>query len=321
MTRWRSWRTATTGALYGETGFFRTQAPADHFRTSVHASTSFAAAVLRSAEAGELRTIVDIGAGRGELLTALHTMDPELSLVGVELADRPAGLHNDIQWVDEIPEGVHGLTVANEWLDNVPVDLVELDSTGVPRIVLVDSESGDERLGDPIDEVDRSDAAWLREWWPLDHARPGDRAEIGRPRDEAWAAVVRRLGSGVLLAVDYGHLADDRPYGGTLTGYRAGQQVRPVPDGRCDLTAHVAIDAVEAAGTQAGAAGSDVTTQREALRALGISAARPELELARTNPAAYLRALSRTGEHAELLAPGGLGDFWWLRQTKAPGNA
>ncbi len=42
-------------------------------------------------EAG-LDTVVDIGAGRGELLTAAHALDPELDLLGVEVAARPAGL-------------------------------------------------------------------------------------------------------------------------------------------------------------------------------------------------------------------------------------
>src|SRR5947208_2791006 len=80
--------------------------------------------------------------------------------------------------------------------------------------------------------------------------RPGPaarRAEVGAPRDTAWAGAVRALARGVALAVDYGHLREDRPAFGTLTGFRNGRQVAPVPDGSCDLTAHVAIDSVAAA--------------------------------------------------------------------------
>ncbi|MEY7979295.1 hypothetical protein AB8O53_23615, partial [Streptomyces pilosus] len=53
-------------------------------------------------------------------------------------------------------------------------------------------------------------------------------------------------------------------------------------------------------------------SQREALRALGLSGARPPLALASTDPAGYVRALAGAGEAAELTAPGGLGDFGWL---------
>jgi hypothetical protein len=55
-------------------------------------------------------------------------------------------------------------------------------------------------------------------------------------------------------------------------------------------------------------------TQRAALRALGITGARPPLALASTDPASYVRALAGAGEAAELTAPGGLGDFAWLVQ-------
>jgi SAM-dependent MidA family methyltransferase len=113
---------------------------------------------------------------------------------------------------------------------------------------------------------------------------------------------------GCALAVDYGHLRTARPGLGTLTGFRAGRQVAPIPDGSCDLTAHVAIDAVAAsAGTP-----FTLVTQREALRALGLDGGRPPIDLAHTDPAAYLQALSAAGAAAELIDPAGLGGHWWL---------
>jgi hypothetical protein len=36
------------------------------------------------------------------------------------------------------------------------------------------------------------------------------------------------------------------------------------------------------------------------------------LELARTDPAGYLRALAAAGAAAELIDPAGLGGHWWL---------
>lgn len=313
MAIWRTWRAAMRSALYGPDGFFRTQAPADHFRTSVHVSPVYAEALLTLARRHGLDSVVDVGAGRGELLAALHRLDPELGLCGVEVAERPASLPAAVTWVARLPEVSGALVVANEWLDNVPLDVAEVDSDGVARLVLVSSSDGSERLGDPVSGADE---AWLRRWWPLSALPPGSRAEIGRPRDEAWASAVRRVRRGVLVAVDYGHLASERPYGGTLVGYRGGQLVHPVPDGSCDVTAHVAIDSVAAAGEAAGATGTTLTLQGDALRSLGLDPRRPPLAMARTDPAGYLAALARASEQSELVAPGGLGDFHWLQQQR-----
>jgi SAM-dependent MidA family methyltransferase len=303
---WLTWREATERALYGEAGFYRLSRGERHFRTSVSASSSFAAALLTLA-AG-LESVVDIGAGSGRLLADLHRLR-ELHLTGVEVGPRPTGLAPGIAWVSELPESITGLVVANEWLDNVPVEVVQQTADG-PRCVLVDPATGAERLGDP---PTAEDLAWLDRWWPL--ATVGDRAEVGRPRDEAWADLVRRLEGGIAVAVDYEHRLGSRPAGGSLTGYRDGRMVDPVPDGSCDITAHVALDACAEAGVAAGATGSVLTTQRDALRALGIRGQRPSIELAHTDPRGYLDELRRAGEEGELLDRGGLGGFGWLIQS------
>jgi SAM-dependent MidA family methyltransferase len=92
--------------------------------------------------------------------------------------------------------------------------------------------------------------------------------------------------------------------------------VAPVPDGSCDVTAHVALDSCAFAGECAGAVTTTLTTQREALRALGITGTRPSLDQARSDPRGYLLALTRASEEAELIAAEGLGGFGWLAQTR-----
>ena len=88
-----------------------------------------------------------------------------------------------------------------------------------------------------------------------------------------------------------------------------------VPDGSCDVTAHVALDACTVAGQRAGATSGLLTTQRDALRALGLTGTRPPLDLAHRDPRAYVAALCHAGEDAELTDPSGLGGFGWLAQT------
>ncbi len=302
-------------ALYGDGGFYTAGAgPAAHFRTAVHASALFAGAVSELAASRDLDTVVDVGAGGGELLTALHRLDPARRLVAVELAPRPAGLPRAIEWYAStagLPAGIDALLVANEWLDNVPFDLAECGPDGVLRYLEVETSTGDERLGGPLDD---EDAAWLAQWWALPPDRPGRRAEIGRPRDLAWAGAVAALRSGVAVAIDYAHERAERPQRATLTAYRSGRVVRAVPDGSCDLTAHVALDACAAAGEDAGSGTTVLVEQALVLRQLGVSAARPPLGLATTDPGAYVAALTRAGEAAELLDPEGLGGFTWLIQ-------
>ncbi|MEV6486681.1 SAM-dependent methyltransferase [Streptomyces sp. NPDC051576] len=313
--RWRGWRAAAEDALYGPEGFYRRpEGPAGHFRTSVHASALFAGAVARllcrvdeALEGPAVLDFVDLGAGRGELVTGVLAALPaevaaRVRAYGVELADRPGGLDPRVEWRAEVPKGVTGLLFANEWLDNVPVEVAEVDSAGVPRLVLV-REDGTERLGEP---PSGAEAGWLARWWPQP-PEEGQRAEIGLPRDTAWASAVAAVDRGLAIAVDYAHTVDTRPPFGTLTGFREGRETAPLPDGSCDITAHVALDACALPGAR-------LLTQRAALHALGVTGARPPLTLASTDPARYVRALAGAGEAAELTAPGGLGDFGWLVQ-------
>jgi SAM-dependent MidA family methyltransferase len=307
------WREAMDRALYAPgTGFFVRDQPAAHFRTSVHASPLFAAALARlltqvDTALGRPPTVdlVDVGAGRGELLVALaYAVPPDLHrrlrMTAVELAARPAHLPPDIAWRSSPPPEVTGLLLATEWLDNVPLDVAVPDADGTVRYQLTDGS-----LGKP---VSTEDAEWLARWWPL---TPGGIAEIGLPRDLAWRSAVATVGRGLALCVDYGHLCDSRPPLGSLTGYRGGRQVPPVPDGDCDLTAHVAMDSL---------VGSVLMRQRDALRALGISGARPPLSLASTDPAGYVRALAAAGEAAELTDPAGLGGHLWLLEPVGIGS-
>jgi SAM-dependent MidA family methyltransferase len=320
------WSAAMDRALYGPDGFFRRpEGPAGHFRTSVHASPLFAGAVARLLRLVDRALghpgridLVDVGAGHGELLIGVLAAlaDPadadlraRLRPVAVEIAARPEGLAPEIEWCVRPPSGATGLLIANEWLDNVPCDVVESGPDG-PRVLEV-AHDGTDRLGP---EPDQSQQAWLECWWPgWDEEEPGARAEIGLMRDAAWADAVGSLAAGLAVAVDYAHTAETRPLFGSLVGYARGREVPPVPDGTCDLTAHVALDACAAAAEPV----TDWTVlldQRTALHRLRVRATRPDLAMASADPVGYIRALSRSGQAAELTDPDGLGRFSWLLQ-------
>ena len=290
MLPWSAW---WDEALYGPEGFFVRSAPRDHFRTSVTASPAYARAVR--VLAGRVDDalgrpdpfdVADVGAGGGELLHALPDVPPRWRLTAVDRV-RPGRTGGTVRWRSDVPP-LEGLLFANEWLDAVPLDVVQ-DG----RVVLVDA-SGEEQLG-PAAPQELLD--WCAREWPY------GRAEVGISRNEAWAAAVRHVRRGLAVAVDYGSRRGERRP--SLTGYRAGRQVRPVPDGSCDLTAHVALDSC------ATATGARLLTQRAALRALGVDGRLPTYD---GDPGAYATALQAATDAAELLDPRGLGGFGWLVQ-------
>ncbi len=305
------WRAAWDDALYGAAGFFRREAPVAHFRTSVHASPLFARAIVRLMREAGLDTLVDIGAGRGELLRQVHESAPDLQLLAVEVGRRPDDLPDPIAWTTALPESVEGLVLANEWLDNIPCHVVEMGTDGRARMVHVDAATGSESLGHPVTHstVPGSVGEWLARWWPLDPSEPGTRAEVGSSRDAAWVDVVRRVTRGLAIAVDYGHTRSSRPPFGSLRSYRDGSEVEVRPDGSRDVTAPVSVDAL--AARVAGV----VLTQREALRRLGVIGTRPDLDRATHDPAGYLRDLGTATEAVELTIEGGLGDLAWVVTT------
>jgi len=309
---WTPWQQAWDRALYGECGFYRQEAgPAGHFSTAAQGvpqiGEQLARALLTLMGQEGLDTFVDMGCGRGELLEQVHRLGPQVHCIGVDIVARPQ-LSKPIGWLqspggEHLPDELDSLTdtlvFANEWLDVVPCPIAELDEDGELREVLVNASTAQERLGDPVTDTAR---AWCQRFWPAGGLETGDRVEIGHSRDLAWDNLVSRVGSGVAIAVDYGHTVDSRPAPGTLTGFRAGRQVLPVPDGSCDLTAHVAMDSLTH---------DELLDQRTALRQLGVNGQIPPHDLARSDPSAYLQGLSAASAATALTARGGLGDFLW----------
>jgi SAM-dependent MidA family methyltransferase len=299
---WRDWEQAWEQALYGPGGFVRSgQPPAAHFRTSVHVGGVLAEAVVELL--GRVDTaldhpatvdLVDLGAGGGELLAGVVERLPtglrsRVQPLAVDLRAAPDGW--PLPWAAVLPDRVHGLVVAHEWLDALACPVV-LEVAGVLRRVQVSTggpqRDGAERAGPAADGAVR---AWWRRW-----GGGGDRGEVGLPRDRAWAALLSHVVAGAAVAVDYGVA---RPTD-TLAAYRRGRQVPPVPDGSCDLTAHVHWPSVAARG-------GGLVTQAEALTRLGVSAGVPG-----PDGWGWLLHAERSGQLAELSDPSGLGGFGWL---------
>lgn len=275
-----AWSVAWEEASFSDGGFYRRLdgAAERHFATHVTDGPRTARRILEIAlpmlrelvARHRTVTVTDAGAGDGTLLRQLSDLCPPDLLPGIhwrglDLRERPPGLPSGIEWVTgDIRRTAPGLTpssglvIAHELLDDIPCDVAEIDDDGRVRVVMVDRRTGRQALGPTLDDDDACagiglDAAraryWLTTWWPS--GASASRREIGLSRDEAWQTVAGTVSHGLAIAIDYAHVQQERAGGrwdgGTLTGYREGRQVSPVPDGSCNLTAHVAIDSCAAA--------------------------------------------------------------------------
>lgn len=266
------WSVAWRRSASGPDGFYRSVRgrAEDHFTTAVMEHDHVAREVVAIAtptmhtlaSTGVRLAVTDVGAADGTLLRQLMRVWPdELREItdwrGIDLRDRPRDLDPAVTWIAgdimEVAariEAAPGLVVAHELLDDVPCDVVEPDDDGALRLVLVDPSSGHESIGyAPSDEIRQ----WCAAWWP--RAEPAARIEVGLQRDAAWVAIRSLVTEGMAIAIDYGHVLPDRAAGrwdgGTLAGYLDRRSTRPVPDGSCNISAHVALDACAAAAPAA----------------------------------------------------------------------
>lgn len=293
----------TWASAWISSSFWARESPAHHFHTFATIGPVFAETVAATARAFGLDEVVDVGAGDGALARRLAASAPGgLAVTGID--QRPAPPDFPGTWITAVwnvttaawepaaEESAAGLAaistrpalvVALEWLDDLAAPVVVRRADGW-RHVRVDGRDGP--------HVSAADAAWLARWWS------GPRGEVGRSRDAAWAWWARHAAPGsVLLLVDYGHLrATRRP---TFRGYRAGVPVPPTPE--VNLTAHVAIDAVDAAVRAAGAERVRLSRVRE------VVAAAPEVS------GTGLAAIAARGERAFYAGPAG--DLWWMCHT------
>ena len=87
-----SWCDAWAAAAYGPQGFWSRATPADHFRTASTCGPELAPALLSLLDGRpDLTRVVEIGAGNGQLLTALHAERPSLRLAGTTGGRSPYG--------------------------------------------------------------------------------------------------------------------------------------------------------------------------------------------------------------------------------------
>ncbi len=210
---------------------------------------------------------------------------------------------------------VAGVVVANEFLDALPVHLLEVRG-GRPREIRV-AVTADGGLGESLDEP--ADPALRDQLERLARAGialiEGQRLEV-RPAVDAWAREVgRRLEAGLVLVLDYGAPAVDlygpRRRAGTLMTYRGhvadGAPGAPYRDvGERDITAHVDTTALGGAILGAGLDLLGETSQAELLVGCGLEEL---VQRRQAGAASASEALELRSAVLRLLDPRHLGGF------------
>jgi len=180
-------------------------------------------------------TVVELGAGRGEMANAFR----DFRYVPVELGGA---------W----PDRFTGLVFSNEFFDALPVDVAERRG-GEFRIALVGFQEG--RFGwlaGPPAEGEAVD--YLKRY--ASHLPDGARVEVNLEALRWMEQIACRLDHGFVLTIDYGYTVRELAAfpGGTLMSYRRHTALEDVlsDPGERDITAHVCFTALEDRGRERG---------------------------------------------------------------------
>ncbi len=218
------------------------------------------------------RTIIEFGAGAGKLARDIlnhfkqsgSRMDQYLIMeTSPELKHRQKQTiaeHNPeflqtTSWLTDLPEsGLHGVVIANELLDALPVTRFEIDHHGAPLQIGVGLENEEFRYSLSSDPL----APGLAERLSRFDLPAGYQSEIGAAA-EAWLRTIgEQLSQGVILVIDYGFPQREfyhrERMGGTLMcHYRHTAHDNPfLWPGLQDITAHVDFSALAATAQETG---------------------------------------------------------------------
>jgi SAM-dependent MidA family methyltransferase len=289
------------------------------FVTGASWHPAFGRALARIARrlAPELGTVdvLDVGAGEGELLSAMRDAlagDGSYRFRGVERSRirRELAVARDLRMSSDLDSvGPHrGLVVAYELFDALPVRALRVGDDGR----LLERAVGERDGALVFVEVSCSDEGEIRTALAARGAslEPGQLLEI-RPGARSLAhSLAEKLEAGLLLVFDYGASAralygPARP-NGTLEAFTRQRVTRDVlsEPGERDITAWVDFTELEEAFTKAGLSVHGLVSQSRLLLAAGVA---EELADDPERPPDAARSAERNAI-AKLFAPGGMGE-------------
>ena len=271
---------------------------------------ALAAQVAQALDAVQADEVIEFGAGSGalaaQLLTALGPRVRRYSIVDLSGVLRERQQHTlqawagRVQWLDVLPDTMHGVVLGNEVLDAMPVQLLHHDGLRWQERGVVLHEGAlhwghrDTALEPPVPGP-----------YP-----PGTVTEI-HPQAQAFIrTLAERLTRGAAFFIDYGFPEAEYYHpqrtGGTLMCHRAHQvDADPLADlGEKDITAHVDFTGIALAGQDAGFDVLGYTSQARFLINCGLPALLEGADLRTVVPAQKLIHEHEMGELFKVIAFG-----------------
>ena len=263
---------------------------------------------------------VELGPGRGTLAAdalraaarfgcaplGIHLVETSPALRAAQSARLPEAEHHDE--IDALPGDAPLVIVANEFFDALPIHQY-VRTAGGWRERMVERQNG--TLAPVASKIPADEAIP-----PALRSQPDgtivETAPVAAAIMQRCAFRLARQG-GAMLTIDYGHAGPAA--GDTLQAVKAHRFADPFANpGEADLTAHVDFAALAEAARPAGVAVSDLVTQGDWLRRLGIDA-----RLKTLTAAAPGRADDLKGQRDRLVETDAMGTLFKLIALTAPG--
>jgi len=241
-----------------------------------------------------------------------------------KLAALPDLRGGQVEWLDELADGIEGVVLTNELLDSFPVHRVAYltpnsfpKGKGNPSEVWVRTEGG--RF---VEVVREPSTPRLQEYFAALGIQPGAgcTVEVNLHAIDWMAEVATKLRRGFVLTFDYGYEAAElyapwRRDGTLMCFYKHNPSNDPYARiGKQDMTAHVDFTSLRRAGEAHELEIAGFTTQARFLANLGIGAAIEEV--VKEAPGALEEYYARRRAVTELIDPAGLGRIRVLAQRK-----
>jgi SAM-dependent MidA family methyltransferase len=278
------------------------------FVTAPELGSLFGRTLARQVKSLSFGKVLELGAGTGALAQALlgqAEFDYTILETSADLRERQqARLGDRVKWLERLPERIHGVVIANEVVDAIPVHAVAWRSEGV-------MERGVSLLDEALVWADKpATGELLTEANAIDVPVPYE-SEIGLIARAWMRGLAERLEEGVIFVIDYGfprreYYHPQRAAGTLMCHYRHQAHGDPFAHpGEQDVTAHVDFSLLAQAAAEAGLDVLGYATQAQFLVNCGITEVLGEANLDNALHYAPLAA-----EAQKLLSPAEMGELF-----------
>src|SRR5688500_2275202 len=252
--------------------------------------------------------VLEFGAGSGALAEALLAqaeLDYTILETSADLRGRQqARLGGRVRWLEQLPERMRGVVIANEVLDAIPVHAVAWRDGGI-------MERGVALLEGRLRWSERPAGGELLQQAQRIAVPVPYESEIGLVARAWMRALAERLDEGVILIIDYGfprgeYYHPQRAAGTLMCHYRHQAHGDPFAHpGEQDVTAHVDFSALAEAAAESGLEVLGYATQAQFLVNCGITQVLGEANVENALHYAPLAAQAQ-----KLLSPAEMGELF-----------